>query len=104
MYKVEEVYFETVKELEEYLNKQNLIEYRRLKNIISNRAGHYKIIFYDGKDEKERKEYILNYAKENLCKDCLTCGAFGYFCLGTKQKCESWEYDPNAHYRTDKVI
>lgn len=104
MYKIEEVYFETVKELEEYLNKQDIIEHKSLQHIISNRAGWYKIVFYVGRDEKERKKYMLNYAKENLCKDCLTCGAFGYICTGSKQKCESWEHDPNAYHRIDRVI
>ena len=46
---------------------------------------------------------MLDYAKANLCKECLTCAAFGYFCRGSKEKCESWEYDEHAFRRIDHV-
>ena len=47
--------------------------------------------------------FVLDYAKANLCKECLTCAAFGYFCRGSKEKCESWEYDEHAFCRIDHV-
>ena len=42
--------------------------------------------------------------KKNLCKDCLTCADFGYYCRGNKERCNAWKYDEKAHYRIDKVV
>ena len=102
MYKVVEIRLGSPSELQEYLNEQHLIEGRNLKNITYIGGGWYTIIFWDS-NSKEQKQYIFDYAKANLCKDCLTCAAFGYFCRGSKEKCESWEYDEHAFRRIDHV-
>ena len=102
MYKVIEARLGSSEKLQEYLNEQSLIEGRNLKNITYTGDGWYTIIFWDN-NSKERKQYMLDYAKANLCKECLTCAAFGYFCRGSKEKCESWEYDEHAFCRIDHV-
>lgn len=52
----------------------------------------------------KKRQIYLEYAKENLCKDCLTCADFGYYCRGNKERCNAWKYDEKAHYRIDKVV
>ena len=102
MYKVEEFYGKP-KELEEYLNKKCEIEHLSISKMVSPVRNSYVIVFYDF-DEIKKKQLLLDYAKENLCKECLTCASFGYFCRGGKESCDSWEKDINAFERLDKVI
>ena len=103
MYKVEEFYGKS-KELEEYLNKKCEIEHLSISQIMSPVRNNYVIVFYDDDDEIEKKQLLLDYAKENLCEKCLTCASFGYFCGGTKNGCSKWEEDINACERIRRVI
>lgn len=102
MYKVEEFYGKT-KELEEYLNEKCEIEHLSISKMMSPVRNSYVIVFYDN-DEIKKKQLLLDYAKENLCKGCLTCASFGYFCRGGKESCDSWEEDVNAYERLDRVV
>lgn len=102
MYKVEE-FFGKPEELEEYLNKKCVIEHLSISQIASPVRNSYSIIFYD-RDESKKKQILLDYAKENLCKKCLTCANFAYFCRGSKESCDSWEEDVNAYQRLDQVV
>lgn len=102
MYKVEE-FFGKPEELEEYLNKKCVIEHLSISQIVSPVRNSYTIIFYDG-DEFKKKQILLDYARDNLCKKCLTCASFGYFCGGGKEGCDSWEEDVNAYQRLDRVV
>lgn len=102
MYKVEEFYGKP-KELEEYLNKKCEIEHMSISQIMSPVRDSYIIVFYDY-DETKKKQLLLDYAKENLCKKCLTCAVFGYLCRGSKEGCDGWEEDINAYQRLDVVI
>lgn len=102
MYKVEE-FFGKPEELEEYLNKKCVVEHLTISQIVSPVRNSYSIIFYD-RDESKKKQILLDYAKENLCKKCLTCANFAYFCRGGKESCDSWEEDINAYQRLDQVV
>jgi len=100
MYKVEEFYGKP-EELEEYLNKKSEIEHLSISKIMSPLRNCYVIVFYD---KIKKKQLLLDYAKENLCKGCLTCANFAYFCRGGKESCDSWEEDVNAYERLDRVV
>ncbi len=102
MYKVEE-FFGKPEELEEYLNKKCVVEHLTISQMVSPVRNSYSIIFYD-RDESKKKQILLDYAKENLCKKCLTCANFAYFCRGSKESCDSWEEDVNAYQRLDRVV
>lgn len=102
MYKVEEFYGKP-EELEDYLNKKSVIEHLSISKMMSPVRNSYIIVFYDN-DEIKKKQLLLDYAKENLCKECLTCASFGYFCRGDKESCASWEKDVNAYQRLDQVV
>lgn len=102
MYKVEE-FFGKPEELEEYLNKKCVVEHLTISQMVSPVRNSYSIIFYD-QDEPKKKQILLDYAKENLCKKCLTCANFAYFCRGSKESCDSWEEDVNAYQRLDQVV
>lgn len=102
MYKVEEFYGKP-EELEEYLNKKCVVEHLTISQMVSPVRNSYSIIFYD-RDESKKKQILLDYAKENLCKKCLTCANFAYFCRGSKESCDSWEEDVNAYQRLDRVV
>lgn len=102
MYKVEEFYGKPEK-LEDYLNKKSEIEHLSISKMMSPVRNSYVIVFYDN-DEIRKKQLLLDYAKENLCKECLTCASFGYFCRGGKESCDSWEEDINAYQRLDRVV
>lgn len=102
MYKVEEFYGKP-EELEDYLNKKSEIEHLSISKMMSPVRNSYVIVFYDN-DEIRKKQLLLDYAKENLCKGCLTCASFGYFCRGGKESCDSWEEDIYAYQRLDQVV
>lgn len=114
MYKIEE-FVGTAAELEKFLNEMQVIKHFNLSHIVSRQAKTfagpecsvdrtvYTLVFY-GNDEEKKRQIYLEYAKENLCKDCLTCADFGYYCRGNKERCNAWKYDEKAHYRIDKVV
>lgn len=102
MYKVEE-FRGKPEELEDYLNKKCEIEHMSISKMMSPARNSYVIVFYHN-DEIKKKQLLLDYAKENLCKKCLTCASFGYFCGGGKEGCDSWEEDVNAYQRLDRVV
>lgn len=102
MYKVEK-FSGLSDELEEYLNKKQEIEHLSISQIMSPEKNKYVIVFYDN-DEIKKKQLLLDYAKENLCKGCLTCANFAYFCREGRESCDSWEEDVNAYERLDRVV
>lgn len=102
MYKVEK-FDGDFEKLEEFLNQKCAIEHKTILQIISYCHGTYYIIFIDN-GEAKRKQLLIEYANCNLCKDCLTCSSFGYFCRGEKAKCAAWEFDENAYKRIDRVV
>lgn len=83
MYKVEEFYGKP-KELEEYLNKKCEIEHMSISQMMSPVRNSYVIVFYDY-DEIKKKQLLLDYAKENLCKKCLTCASFDIYAEEVKK-------------------
>lgn len=84
MYKIEE-FVGTAAELEKFLNEMRVIKHFNLSHIVSRQAKTfagpgrsvdrtvYTLVFY-GNDEEKKRQIYLEYAKENLCKDCLTSG------------------------------
>lgn len=82
MYKIEE-FVGTAAELEKFLNEMQVIKHFNLSHIVSRQAKTfagpgcsrtvYTLVFY-GNDEEKKRQIYLEYAKENLCKDCLTSG------------------------------
>lgn len=83
MYKIEE-FVGTAAELEKFLNEMQVIKHFNLSHIVSRPAKTfvgpgcsvdrtvYTLVF-SGNDEEKKRQIYLEYAKENLCKDCLTC-------------------------------
>lgn len=102
MYKVEK-FKGSPEELENFLNRKCVIEHNTISQMFSYEEGIYCIVFYDS-DETKKKQMFLEYANNNLCKECLTCSNFGYLCRGEKVMCEEWELDENAYKRIDRVI
>lgn len=102
MYKVEK-FKGNPEELEDFLNRKCVVEHKTPFQIFSYEEGIYCIIFHDS-DETKKKQILLEYANSNLCKECLTCSSFGYFCRGEKVACGEWELDENAYKRIDRVI
>ena len=109
MYKIEE-FVGTAAELEKFLNEMQVINYliqyldklKLLQDLDAQLIEPFIPQYFMGMTKK--RQIYLEYAKENLCKDCLTCADFGYYCRGNKERCNAWKYDEKAHYRIDKVV
>lgn len=102
MYKVLK-YYGNSQEFEKWLNQEILVKHLTLSQVTSPKENYWIVIVWDP-DVTKQKQILLDYAKTHLCKDCLTCTEFGYYCRGDNKKCNVWEYDENAYKRLDHVI
>lgn len=79
MYKIEE-FVGTAAELEKFLNEMQVIKHFNLSHIVAKTfvgPGCSRTVYtlvFSGNDEEKKRQIYLEYAKENLCKDCLTSG------------------------------